>query len=67
MELIEFQLPFDDLDPVAKDVCDGLLSLQKARAVYGVVVNPETWKWIRLKRIDFGQFGIQRESLENTG
>jgi len=42
MELIEFQLPFDDLDPVAKDVCDGLLSLQKARAVYGVVVNPET-------------------------
>jgi hypothetical protein len=22
--------------------------------------------WV-LKRIDFGQFGIQRESLENTG
>jgi N-methylhydantoinase B len=29
-------------EQVAKDVCDGLLSLQKARAVYGVVVNPET-------------------------
>lgn len=27
---------------VAKDVRDGLLSLQKARKVYGVVVNPET-------------------------
>ena len=63
MELIEFQLPFDDLDPVAKDVRDGLLSLQKAREVYGVVVNPET---VEVDSVETDRLRAMRSAAGNS-
>ena len=37
--------PAEDRDPdaVLRDVRDGKVSLERARQIYGVIVDPETW------------------------
>jgi len=36
-------------------------------AAWALRLTLKRWRWIRMKWIDFGQFGIHRETLENAG